>query len=158
MLRVTRWVLANQIVHYFFRVKWVFNRWKFYEIFCWTIPEYFIFVFGAGNFFFCQLIRNQNFLAVKCFRNKKREREREVRQQQQPKNFVHINLDILSFKVVFYLNKMGHSRPLILYYRLFKTVDRKQKFFVKFANDLIQTAELWCRKKPLYQLVHNHRK
>ena len=25
-----------------------------------------------------------------------------------------------------------------------------------FADDWIRTADLWCRKRPLYQLSHNH--
>ena len=27
---------------------------------------------------------------------------------------------------------------------------------LKFADDWIRTADLWCRKPPLYQLRHNH--
>ena len=26
----------------------------------------------------------------------------------------------------------------------------------KFADDWIRTADLWCRRRPLYQLSHNH--
>ena len=29
-------------------------------------------------------------------------------------------------------------------------------FNINFANDWIQTADLWYRKQPLYQLSHNH--
>ena len=29
-------------------------------------------------------------------------------------------------------------------------------FNMNFANDWIQTADLWSRKQPLYQLSHNH--
>ena len=29
-------------------------------------------------------------------------------------------------------------------------------FNINFANDWIRTADLWCRKRPLYQLSHNH--
>ena len=29
-------------------------------------------------------------------------------------------------------------------------------FNINFANDWIRTADLWCRKQPLYQLSHNH--
>ena len=47
---------------------------------------------------------------------------------------------------------MGHYLPLFLYFRLFKTVDSKQKFTI----DWIRTVNLWCRKRPLYQLSHNH--
>ena len=53
---------------------------------------------------------------------------------------------------------MGHSRPLLIYFRLFNTVDSKQVKNVNtnFANDRIQTADLWFQKRPLYQLSHNH--
>ena len=27
---------------------------------------------------------------------------------------------------------------------------------INFADDWIRTADLWCRKQPLYQLHHNH--
>ena len=27
---------------------------------------------------------------------------------------------------------------------------------INFADDCIRTADLWCRKRPLYQLHHNH--
>ena len=29
-------------------------------------------------------------------------------------------------------------------------------FIINFADDWIRTADLWCRKQPLYQLSHNH--
>ena len=29
-------------------------------------------------------------------------------------------------------------------------------FVLNFANDWIQTADLWCLKRPLYQLSYNH--
>ena len=28
--------------------------------------------------------------------------------------------------------------------------------FKNFADDWIQTVDLWCQKRPLYQLSHNH--
>ena len=28
--------------------------------------------------------------------------------------------------------------------------------YVKFADDWIRTVDLWCQKRPLYQLSHNH--
>ena len=43
--------------------------------------------------------------------------------------------------------KMGHSRPLFLYFCLFNTVDSKL-WSIKFR--------LWFRKRLLYQLSHNH--
>ena len=49
---------------------------------------------------------------------------------------------------------MGHSWPHFI--RLFNTVDSKQMFNINFANDWIQTADLWHWKQPLYQLSHNH--
>ena len=38
------------------------------------------------------------------------------------------------------------------------TVDSKQMFNINiiFADDWIRTADLWYRKRPLYQLSHNH--
>ena len=51
---------------------------------------------------------------------------------------------------------MGHSRPLFLFFRLFKTIDSKQMFNKSFANDCIQTADLRCCRRPLYQLRPNH--
>ena len=42
-----------------------------------------------------------------------------------------------------------------LYFRLFNTVDSKQMFDKSFANDWIRTADLWCRRRPLYQLSNN---
>ena len=41
-------------------------------------------------------------------------------------------------------------------YHLFKTVERKQKFNTNFADDWIQTADLWCQMWPLCHLRHNH--
>ena len=45
------------------------------------------------------------------------------------------------------------------YFRLFNTVDQKYSSspvtMKKFAHDMIRTADLWCRKQPLYQLSHN---
>lgn len=38
---------------------------------------------------------------------------------------------------------MGHSRPLFLYFRLFVTLDSKQIFLYKFADDRNRTADLW---------------
>ena len=29
-------------------------------------------------------------------------------------------------------------------------------FNINFANDRIQTADLWYRNRPLFQLYHNH--
>ena len=51
---------------------------------------------------------------------------------------------------------MGHPRPLFLYFRLFNTQLTVNKCSINFADDWIQTADLWYRKRPLYQLSHNH--
>ena len=54
----------------------------------------------------------------------------------------------------YYFCFYGHSRPLFLYFRLYNI------FFntavSKKIADWIQTANLWCRKRPFYQLSHNH--
>ena len=47
---------------------------------------------------------------------------------------------------------MGHSRPLFLYFQLFNTVDLS---IYIFADDWIQTSDLWWLKQPLCQLCHN---
>ena len=48
--------------------------------------------------------------------------------------------------------KMGHFRPLFLYFRLFYcTIGR-----LNFADVWIQTWDLWSWKHPPYQLSHNH--
>ena len=55
--------------------------------------------------------------------------------------------------------KVGPSRPLFIYFRLFNTVDSKQvykMFNINFTYDWIRTADLWYWKQSLYQLSHNH--
>ena len=32
----------------------------------------------------------------------------------------------------------------------------RQNVHIKIADDWIRTADLWCRKRPLYQLSHNY--
>ena len=49
----------------------------------------------------------------------------------------------------------GPFLAFFLYFCLFNTVDSKQ-MFNNFADDWIQTADLWYWKQPLYQLSHNH--
>ena len=56
-----------------------------------------------------------------------------------------------------FFQKVGHSRPLFLYFRLFNTQLTVNKCSINFANDWIRTADLWNRNRPLYQLSHNHR-
>ena len=55
----------------------------------------------------------------------------------------------------FFLKKVGHFRPLLISFRLFNTVDIKL-VNKQFANDWSLTADLWYRKRPHYQLSHNH--
>ena len=55
-----------------------------------------------------------------------------------------------------YILKMGHYRPLFLYFRLLNTVDRKQMFNIKFCLWLDLNRGPLCRKRPLFQLSHNH--
>ena len=61
---------------------------------------------------------------------------------------------------MYLFKKVGHSRPLLIYFRLFNTVDNKQvnqqMFKYKFADDWSQTPDLWYQKRPLYQPSHNH--
>ena len=45
------------------------------------------------------------------------------------------------------------SFSLFLY---FQTVESKLVFNTNFDVDCIQTVDLWCLKRPLYQLSHNH--
>ena len=52
----------------------------------------------------------------------------------------------LSLSLLLSLLKMGYSRPLFLYFRLFNTVHSTQMFNLKFAIDWIRTVDLWCRK------------
>ena len=49
------------------------------------------------------------------------------------------------------------GRALFLYFRLNNTVDLKQMFYKKLCRwDWVRIADLWCQKRPLYQLSHNH--
>ena len=52
--------------------------------------------------------------------------------------------------------KVGYYQTLFLCFRLFDTVDSKQIFDIIFADDWIQTTDLWYQKRPLFQLSHNH--
>ena len=42
-----------------------------------------------------------------------------------------------------------------LFFRLYNAVDSKRSLHI-FARDWSRTADLWCQKRPLYQLSHNH--
>ena len=54
-------------------------------------------------------------------------------------------LDSLADLSDHFFKKMGQSRPLFLYFRLFNTVDSKHTIYI-FADDRIQTVDLWSRK------------
>ena len=47
---------------------------------------------------------------------------------------------------------MGHSQPLFLYFRLFYSIIIGR---LNFADVGMRTSDLWCRKRPLYQLIHH---
>ena len=51
---------------------------------------------------------------------------------------------------------MGQSRPLFFYFRLFYKQLTVNKCSIKVADDWIRTRVLWCCKRPLCQLRHNH--
>ena len=51
---------------------------------------------------------------------------------------------------------MGHSQSLFFFIFVFLIQLLQQLRVNKFANDWIRTADLLCRKRPLYQLRHNH--
>ena len=52
--------------------------------------------------------------------------------------------------------KIGHSRPLFLYFCLFYKQLTVNKCSIKVADDWIRTQVLWYQKRPLCQLRHNH--
>ena len=56
----------------------------------------------------------------------------------------------------YFFLKMGHSRPLFLYFRLSYKQLTVNKCSIKVANDWIRTRVLWYWKRPLCQLRHNH--
>ena len=66
----------------------------------------------------------------------------------------HINSGGSWFGMLFF--KMGLSRPLFLYFRLFNTQLTVNVQYKSLPNDWIQTVDLGRRKQPLYQLSHNH--
>ena len=57
---------------------------------------------------------------------------------------------------LFFKQKMSRSLPLFLYKRLFNKQLTENIGSIKFAKDRIRTADLWCWKRPLCQLNHNH--
>ena len=52
---------------------------------------------------------------------------------------------------IWFFLKMGHSRPLFLYFPFFNTVDSKHSIYI-FVDDGIRTSDLWSWKQQLYQL------
>ena len=50
----------------------------------------------------------------------------------------------------------SHSRPLFLHFRLFFKQLTGTIGSIKVTDNWIQTADLWCRKRPLCQLCRNH--
>ena len=58
--------------------------------------------------------------------------------------------------LLFFCFKMGHSRYLFLYFRLFYTQLKVNKCSIKVADDWIWTWVLWYWRRPLCQLRHNH--
>ena len=50
----------------------------------------------------------------------------------------------------------SHSRPLFLHFRLFFKQLTGTIGSIKVTDNWIQTTDLWCRKRPLCQLYHNH--
>ena len=58
---------------------------------------------------------------------------------------------IENLKTVLFLKKWAiHGLPFFI------IVFSKQMLHKKFADDWNWTTDLWCRKRPLYQLSHNH--
>ena len=49
---------------------------------------------------------------------------------------------------------MGHYRPLFFFIFVFSIQLTVNKCSINFADDWIRTADLWYRKRPLYQLSH----
>ena len=68
------------------------------------------------------------------------------------------NIQLLLPQLVLYCQnffKWPNPGLFFLYFRLFNTVDRKCLIYI-FADDWIQTTDLWSQKRLLYQLSHNH--
>ena len=58
---------------------------------------------------------------------------------------------IENLKTVLFLKKWAiHGLPFFI------IVFSKQMLHKKFADDWNWTTDLWCKKRPLYQLSHNH--
>ena len=49
---------------------------------------------------------------------------------------------------------MGHSHPLLFFIYVFSIQVTVNSQYNIFADDWIRTADLWCRKRPLYQVIH----
>ena len=61
-------------------------------------------------------------------------------------------ISMLAFYSV--LTKIGYSRPLFFFIFVFSI--QLRVFNINVADDRIRTADLWCQKRPFYQLSHNH--
>ena len=71
----------------------------------------------------------------------------------QPASFLLTPSSLEPLRNLFKFFKMGLSRTLFLYFCIFYcTIGRNF-----FADVWIRTADLWCWKRPLYQLSHNHK-
>ena len=79
--------------------------------------------------------------------------------------FAHMWSYIVSIFSIYFLSLLSHSLycltlmyPSIvsLYPQSITSIYCLTHFSNKIANDWIRTADLWCRKRPLYQLRHSH--
>ena len=68
--------------------------------------------------------------------------------------FNRSGLDKYLINLSVFLKKMGQSRPLFLYFRLFNIQLTNIQYKYIFADDWIRTTDLWYQKRPLYQLSH----
>ena len=59
----------------------------------------------------------------------------------------------ISFLWYLFLKKMGHSRPLFIY---FVFLIHSWQYIIIQQYNWIRTTDLWYRKQPLYHLSHNH--
>ena len=63
-----------------------------------------------------------------------------------------LKLQCFQINITFIFCNLVYSRPLFLYFLSFKYSWYK----TKFANGWIRTSDLGCRKRPLFQMSHNH--
>ena len=63
------------------------------------------------------------------------------------------------FTLQFWRPQLLKTGPFPSSFSLFSSFENSWQYigrYVEFANDWIRTADLWCQKRPLYQLSHNH--